>query len=594
VIKRIAPVGLILAIACGGGGDGTGPSPVSADISTMAVGEVRVLSPSDLTNGINLPTTSSARDYVIIVGNTSSQHDVVAKYVVRADKSTGSFGISAPSDLGAQSNVLVGEIPLARTPQQALDNRIRAYERKNLVLRSASDPLGVSRFSLRRSVTTAALAVPAVGDRINLKVPDGSFDTLCNHYFNTQAVVASVSNKAILAVDTLDGPPSGLFTQMQLDSITTEFDNYTYPTDASYFNTPTDVDNNAGHIIILFTGQINKLTPRGSTGGITGGFFFSGDFFPTTNQGGGPGSFCAESNEAEIFYVLAPDPTAKFGDARTSGFVRQLTRGTIAHEFQHMINAGNRYQNPAAKSFEASWLDEGLSHFAEDAVGRAVVGMGDLATFTSSNFATCNTPCTAANDFNAFFYQNLARLVYWMARPDTSSGITADTLIQANLSSRGAAWALVRYAADDYSNGLPRSLTHSLSVGPDTGVKNLSAAAGAPIDTLVAGWLVSMYADHLGIAGLDAKYQYRSYNFRSVMPTIARSLLNQTTAAYPLAVQPIGSGSDNITATNRSGTGTYYNLSVPANSGTKTVKILDQSGNPASFSGEHVYVLRVQ
>jgi len=217
-----------------------------------------------------------------------------------------------------------------------------------------------------------------------------------------------------------------------------------------------------------------------------------------------------------------------------------------------------------------------------------------LATFTSSNFPTCNAPCTAANDFNTFFYQNLARLTYWMARPDTSSGITADTLIQPNLSSRGAAWALVRYGADNYSNGLPRSFTHALSVGPDTGVKNFSAAAGAPIDTLIAGWLVSMYADHLGIAGLDAKYQYRSYDFRSVMPTIARPLLNQATPTYPLVVQAIGSGSDNITATNRSGSGTYYNLSVPANSGTKTVKVLDQSGNPARFSGEHVYVLRVQ
>jgi hypothetical protein len=565
---------------------------VSADISTMAVGEVRVLSPSDIQDGITLSTSSSARDYVIIVGNTSSQHDVVANYVVKADKSTGgAFGISAPPDLGAQSNVLAGQIPLARTPQQALDNRIRAYERKNLVLRSPSDPLGKSRFSLRRSVTAGALAVPAVGDRINLKVPDGSFDTLCNHYFNTQAVVASVSNKAILAVDTLDGPPSGLFTQFQLDSITTEFDNFTYPTDASYFNTPTDVDNNGGRIIMLFSGQINKLTPRGSTGGITGGFFFSGDFFPSTNQGGGPGSFCPESNQAEIFYLLSPDPTGKFSDARTSGFVRQLTRGTIAHEFQHMINAGNRYQNPAASSFESTWLDEGLAHFAEDAVGRAVVGMGDLATFTSSNFPTCNAPCTAANDFNAFFYQNLARLTYWMDKPNLYAP-TSD-LADTSLATRGAAWALVRYAADDYSNGLPRSLAHMLSVGPDTGVKNLSAAAGVPIDTLIAGWLVSMYADHFGIAGLDAKYQYRSYNFRSVMPAIARVLLNQPTPAYPLVVKPIGSGSDNITATNRSGSGTYYNLSVAANAGTKTVKVLDQAGNPARFTGEHVYVLRV-
>ncbi|HST07900.1 MAG TPA: hypothetical protein VLJ83_06985, partial [Gemmatimonadaceae bacterium] len=107
------------------------------------------------------------------------------------------------------------------------------------------------------------------------------------------------------------------------------------------------------------------------------------------------------------------------------------------------------------------------------------------------------------------------------------------------------------------------------------------------------GWLVSMYADHLNIANLDAKYQYRSYNFRDVMPPVAKAVLSQQTAAYPLTVQSIGSGSDNISSTNRSGSGTYYRLSVSGSAGAKNVKILDTSGNPANFTGEHIYVLRV-
>ena len=595
MIKKLAPVGLILAIACQGG-DGVGPVGVSSNISTMAVGEVRVLSPSDIQTGIDLSSTSSARDYVIIVGNTSTQHDVVANYVVRADVTTGgSFGVSAPSDLSAQVSTPSGQIPLARTPQQAVDNKVRAFERKNLVLRSASDPLGVSRFSLRRSVLApsgAAFAIPVPGDRINVRVPDGNSTNLCNNYFTTQAVVASVSSKAILAVDTLDGPPLGLFTQQDMDSFTAEFDNITYPTDASYYNTPTDIDGN-GRIIMLFTGQINKLTPPNTNGGFVGGFFFAGDLFPPVDQGGGAGSFCPESNQAEIFYLLSPDPTGRFGNVRTTASVRQATRGTVAHEFQHMINAGNRYQNPAVSHFESTWLDEGLAHFAEDAVGRVQRGFTDLQTLTYADLLPCS-PCSEANDFNAFFFQNLARLTHWMARPDTSSGITGDQPIENNLSSRGAAWALLRYAADNYSGGLPRDLTRKLVAGPDTGIKNFSANAGASIDTLVAGWLVSMYADHLGVSGLDAKYQYRSYNFRNVMPPVAKSVLGQTTATYPLAVRGIGSGSDNISATNRSGTGTFYRLSVAANSGAKNVKVLDSSGNVASFTGEHVYVLRVQ
>ncbi|HMH86751.1 MAG TPA: hypothetical protein VK529_12450, partial [Gemmatimonadaceae bacterium] len=85
--KIFVPAALILAVACGGGGDGTGVVKLS-DISNMNVGEVRVLIPSDIPNGIDLPAGAGARDYVIVVGNTSTQHDVSASFVVKADKST--------------------------------------------------------------------------------------------------------------------------------------------------------------------------------------------------------------------------------------------------------------------------------------------------------------------------------------------------------------------------------------------------------------------------------------------------------------------------------------------------------------------------
>jgi hypothetical protein len=593
VNKIFVPVVVALAVACnGGGGDGTGVKAPPSDISTMAVGEVRLLNPTDIPNGIDLPAGSGARDYIIVVGNTSSVHDVAANFNVKADKSTtGVFGIEAAADLAAQSGFQLNQVPLARTPQEAVENRVRAFERSRLTLRSRSTPFGGSRISARRSAQVSQLSVPVVGQVVNVNVPDANSSDLCANFFQTQAVVASVSQKAILMVDTLDGPPLTLFTQAQLDSITNEFDTITYPTDAAYFGTPTDIDGD-GHIIMLFTGEINKLTPPGTVGGFVGGFFFGGDFFPpvATAQLGA----CAESNQEEIFYLLAPDPTgAKYGNVRSASSVRQGTRGTIAHEFQHMINAGNRLQNPLVNNFEATWLDEALAHFAEDAVGRTQRSFGDLQTLSFSDVLPCNTPCAQANDFNAFFFQNLARLTDWMAQPDHFSPMSnmADT----SLAVRGAAWAIVRYGADNYSNGLPRTFTRALVAGPDTGVTNFVAATKSPIDTVVKGWLVSMYADHLGIAGLDPKYQYRSYNFRSVMPPVAKAVLNQQVASYPLQIQSVGSGSDNISAMNRSGTGSYFRLTVAAGAGAKNVKILNTSGTAnASFTGEHIYVLRVQ
>lgn len=589
--KTFVSVLAIVVAACGGGGDGTGVKAPPSDISTMAVGEVRVLNPADIPNGIDLPASSGPRDYIVVVGNTNSVHDVEATYVVKADQNSGaSFGISSP-DFTPHYNRQIDELNLPRTRQQAIDSKVRRFEKSSLRLRTGSSPFDISsRMSARRSSQVSAAGVPAVGDVININVPDANTDDLCQNFIRTQATVASVSRRAILAVDTLDGPPSALFTQAVLDSITNEFDNVTFPTDSSYYNNPTDTDGN-GHIILLFSGQINKLTPPGTTGGFVGGFFFAGDFFPSTDQGGGAGSFCPESNNAEIFYLLSPDPTGRFGNPRSTSSVRQGTRGTIAHEFQHMINAGRRFVNPQVSTFEATWLDEALAHFAEDAVGRVARGFTDLQTLTFSELLPCNTPCSQANDFNAFFFQNLARLTDWMAAPEKYSPLSkmADT----SLAVRGAAWALVRYAADNYSNGDPRAFTRALAAGPDSGVKNFVAAAKAPIDTLVKNWLVSMYADHLGIANLDAKYQYRSYNFRSAMPPVAQAVLGTQNATYPLVVKSIGSGSDNITSTNRSGTGTYYRLNVAAGASAKNVKILDTSGNPASYPGEHIYVLRV-
>jgi hypothetical protein len=584
-MKKLIPVVLLLASACNSSSDSTATNAPPSDISTMTVGQVRVLNPSDIPNGINLPSGSSARDFVIIVGNTNPTIDAVATFVVKADRSAGgSRDLSASGALNRDLNNAAQTISASTPRQQAFEAKVRAFERQNLSLRSKSAPIGSTGFSLRRSLQTAS--APAVGDVLNLNVPDGGSKDLCANFFQTQAVVASVSRRAILAVDTLDGPPTLLFPQTVLDSITQEFDNNTFVTDSSYFGNVTDVDGN-GRVILLFTGEVNKLTPANSTGGFVGGFFFAGDYFPRT---GTAGQSCAGSNNAEIMYLLSPDPTGKYGNVRSASSVRQGTRGTIPHELEHMINAGNRFFNSAATAFEDNWLDESLAHIAEEAVGRVSRGFTDIQTLTLQDMLPSGSQA-ARDDFNAFFFQNFARLAYWMVRPDTSSGISSTS--DQNLSSSGADWAIGRYVADNYSNGDVRSFTRRLAAGPDNGIHNFTTVAGASLDTLMAGWLVSMYADHFGITGLNAKYQYRSYNFRNIMPAVAGSVLSNG-GTYPLEVTPVGSGSDNISTEVKSGSGDYFRLTVAANAGPKNVKVLDPSGGDVTYPGAHVYVLRVQ
>ncbi|HKR10179.1 MAG TPA: hypothetical protein VJS39_13380, partial [Gemmatimonadaceae bacterium] len=179
MIKRIAPVAMLFAAACGGGKDGTGPVQTLSDISSMSVGEVRVLNPTDIPNGITLPQASGNRDYVIIVGNTSTLHDVAANYTIKADKSpTSTFGIEVAASMSAQSSRQIGGLQLARTPEEAVHNKVRAFERSGLSLRSRSRVAPSSTFSIRRSAQAVASPVPAVGDSFNVKIPDASTNNL--------------------------------------------------------------------------------------------------------------------------------------------------------------------------------------------------------------------------------------------------------------------------------------------------------------------------------------------------------------------------------------------------------------------------------
>ncbi|MDQ3674270.1 MAG: hypothetical protein M3365_07835 [Gemmatimonadota bacterium] len=579
-MNRFLPFVLMAILACGGKGDNPiEPVVPRSDISSLQPGQFRVLAPADIRNGIELPNVPDAREFVIIVGNTSNLGDVVANYTVRGNLSAGGIEpeLRVASSLQAPGELDAGAVDLVESPQQVLEKRVRGFERRALKFRGASAPWAASGPSFRRS--TQAAAVPVVGEFLDVKIPDpnGPTNNLCNDFIRTRAQVAAVTARAILAVDTLDGPPLSLFTQADFDAIAAEFDNITYPTDEAWFGTPTDIDANQ-RVIILFTGEVNKLTPSGSTG-FVGGFFFGGDFFPAT----APPEGCPQSNQAEIFYLLAPDPTGKYnGNIRLTATVRQGTRGTIAHEFVHMINAGRRYTGGVARSFEVSWLDEGLAHMAEDAVGRRVRNFGDLQSLSQADIRPNPTD---RNDYDAFFFQNMARLREWMEAPDSASGISSAA--DSSLAARGAAWALLRYSADHFSGGAPRTLMRALVAGPDTGLTNFRTATRTSLDTVLAGWLVANYADDLNnLPIVEARTQYRSYNIRSTLPPVSNG-------TYPLKVEPVGNAGS-LMGTNRTGTGTYYRLAVAANAGAKNIKVEGPGGAVVSFPGAHVYVVRVR
>ena len=558
------------------------PSTVCADGPTtvdLATGGVRVVNSLASKGCIKVASTSAASQYVVIAANMNPIPHSNATYTIKSDE-----GETVPSTtMLASPYRFVSDLPLESENQPgalqtAFEARLRHTERRELDLKAAQRSYA-ARMSKGISYAVSAV-VPVVGDKREFKVPaqfnaNGEYTGGgCTRFTSATATVKYVSSRAVIYLD--DAAPANGFTNADFQEIAIEFDNVIYPTDVDYFGTPLDLDTNE-RIIILYTPIVNKLTPQGESG-FVGGFFFVGDLFPTAQ--------CQQSNVGEIFYALAPDPTGSVnGNVRTTSSVRQGTRGTIAHEVEHMINGSERIKHPVTDQLESVWLDEALAHFAEDLNGRVLRGLSETGNYTDAQLRA-NT-----NDYNAFFFQNFARFRQYLANPGRYSPI--DSSADTSLAVRGAAWALLRYTADHHApNGDVKAFIRALVPGPDTGVVNLITKAGnVPFDSLNSGWLVANVADDLGISGLATKYTYKTYNMRDA---VAKA--NPSNPVYPLATTTItGSGFTAANLQARSATGNYFFFSRTAGGPARSFRFLNTDlTTAATFAGANLIVLRTQ
>jgi hypothetical protein len=399
-------------------------------------------------------------------------------------------------------------------------------------------------------------AAPQVGETLQLRaavvqVPDGAVFEFggCSRFSERPARVEAVSQTAIVAAD-LNNPPGG-FTRADYESFALSFDTLVHPLMVRHFDQPTDIDGN-GRVIIFFTRAVNELSPPGSPG-IVGGFFWSGDLLPRAQ--------CPASNEAEIFYQLVPDPQGAVGNVRTTASVRDRTVGVLGHEYQHLINAGRRIYVNNAQSLEEVWLNEALSHVAEELLFYQAAGLGPRRNLTLQALTSSPVVLDAINRYGV---QNLARFLNFLEQPDTISLLGVD-----NLPTRGAGWAFLRYAVDQ--SGRPdEQVLRSLVNARNAGLANLRTTLNTDPLALMQAWTVSVYVDD-AVPGIAARYQQPSWNFRSVMP----GLIQQQ--RFPLAVQSVPSdGTQQVTL--RAGGAAYLRFGVGAGAGA-TIQI--RSGGQA-------------
>src|SRR5215831_9445120 len=551
-------------------GDGTyvvasaGGKSDSVLVTVLAVGQsicTAVATPVDLAIG-QVVTDVSGQGFCVHSSGASAEYAVVPFYNSGVPSATITVDVRGQglTSLPVPSGNLLPRIVAAQPPSSNVlpkDYDFEARLRKRE--RDAHHGMRLPRGAMRpnRSITATTESVPAIGTVVSYNVNPNDYCT--NPDYRTGKVVA-ITNKAIVVADTAN--PAGGFTDAEYQSIGVTFDTLVDPVDRANFGDPTDIDNN-GHVIMFFTRAVNEMTNAGSSGVVLG-FFYSRDILPKVIS---PTDSCVGSNVAEMMYLLVPDTGGVVnGNKRTKDQVVTAANGTVAHEYQHMINAGRRYYvNGVGANWEERWLDEGLAHTAEELNFWRASGLAPRMNLDASIYSDPKVNAAYAT----FEANNHARYRTYLAKTELQSPIGFDALDD-DLQTRGAIWSFLRFAADHQPAATENSFWFKLVNSTTSGVANLTNALGAAPYALMRDWVISLYLDD-NAATVDPRFQQPSWNMRSVLTNGGQSL------AYPLDTRILNNNASQSVLLAGNGAG-FLRFSVP--SGQDALLTVTTGGQP--------------
>ncbi len=531
------PVPLVLLlIACGGEPTsppvGTGlTSCATAPVTVLAAGESAVLDATTNSGCLRLPAVPAGAEHIVVA--LSGAGDQTTNGI------SGSYRLRAGSGAGTPITRL-GFAP--RVPNVSARFHAMLRQRERVLAPAAS----AARFL---SGPAPLVAPPAVGDVRSFSVC--STDQ-CTGFVTVGAKARYVGSKGAIYVDTL--APAGGYTQADIDSVGQLFDGFLYPIDTTAFGRESDLDGN-GVVVVLLTPAVNRLTPNCNGSSVILGYFFGADLTPTV----------AGSNDGEIFYSIVPDPSNTSCTIPTS-FAKQVLAPTFIHEFQHMISF-NQHVLLRGGDAEDTWLNEGLSHFAEELGGRQVPNQFCGAIGGTPD---CFSEFLSGDVTNAYAYLSDVESNF-LVEPGNSSG---------TLPERGANWLFVRWLADQFGGGdsLGGPLTRALDATRALGAANVAAVTGQPFATLASEWQLANYLDGLpGFTPKNPHLQYRSWNFRSTFGSLHTQDPTDFPQAYPLTPDTT-LGSYLRVGTLRGGSGRHLRVIQTPNAPATDLQLTDSAG----------------
>jgi len=562
--------GLVTAVAAGTtnitatseGKTGTAQVTVSPSCNTgnalqLAVGGMHTLTAAEKAF-LCLGGGASASEYVLIPFNSTN---VAASTTQIQVTGTNTSAIQPGSLFSIQTNRVIGlRQNTKKTLVKSFEWSFRERERRDLASAFAS----VRAIPRPRSAPlsprflTNIPANPTVGTIVQIN-GNLSGNACTAPKVLRGATVIAVLNKTIVLSDVTS--PAGGFTNQEMIDFGTAFDTLGYGLDTLNFGAPTDIDGN-GRVAILFTPSVNSIPAP--AGAVVGGLFAGRDLEPVTT--------CVASNEGEMFYMPVPDPNQTInGNYADKTEVGRAILPTLVHEFQHLINAGRRQYINNAPTAEEIWLNEGLSHIAEELLYYRISGNTPASNIDLTVIQSSQAQIDAINTYQ---FDNLVRAGLYMRAPETNSPYGQTDLLEM----RGAIWQLLRYSADR-KGGVETNTWKALVNTTASGQANFNAVFGNII-TNARDWAVAQFADDAGL-GLAANFTNPSWNFRSVLPVIF--------PPYPLLTHSLASTP--VTLTLYGGGAAYLRFSVAAN--TPAIVSGNASGQPVPSAIDFI-LLRTQ
>jgi hypothetical protein len=312
-----------------------------------------------------------------------------------------------------------------------------------------------------------------------------------------------------------------------------------HPLAVTTFGAESDVDGN-GRVIVLMTPVVNALTAREQCGseGFVRGFFFGADL-GTRNQ---------NSNRAEILYAIVPDAGGTRSCPHAAFDVLRQLPATFVHEFQHMISF-NQHVLVRRGSEELTWLNEGISHMAEEVAGRLYARR--YPPPLNRVFAGQLLPDSAI----PFYRGDVDNALFYLSAPAAHSATAFRDL--GSLEERGASWLFLRWLVAQRGEGVLGRLVQT----PRTGRRNVEEVAGEPFPALFADFVVALSAD--SVLGVPRSRVPARFRFGDVA---LRRLLTQglnRDSRWPLAPRVGPLAGTALSGTLVPGTFTPFDLVVP-------------------------------